>query len=180
MSTQTDAPITQLHHAPVSASPSNETQLAEALRHLLTQQGYPIDNIRLQDVISKHQNTDGSAVLSPEQLFDVLQEIGVSDTPEILTKPDAAVLPLLAYHQDKGWGVIDSQTPQGLWHFRQIDVHHNISTASCSLLLRIRLQHTPSSQKRRSFADLLKTDLKSYKGILFEAVIATFLINVLA
>ena len=180
MSTQTDAPITQLHHAPVSASPSNETQLAEALRHLLTQQGYPIDNIRLQDVISKHQNTDGSAALSPEQLFDVLQEIGVSDTPEILTKPDAAVLPLLAYHQDKGWGVIDSQTPQGLWHFRQIDVHHNISTASCSLLLRIRLQHTPSSQKRRSFADLLKTDLKSYKGILFEAVIATFLINVLA
>nr|WP_227691528.1 type I secretion system permease/ATPase [Psychrobacter aestuarii] len=162
------------------ASPSAQTQLVEALRHLLNEQGYPIDNIRLQDVIGKHQHIDNSAALRPEQVFEILQEIGVSDTPEILSAPDAAVLPLLAYHRDKGWGVIDSQTPQRLWHFRQADAQHHIATDSCTLLLRIRLQHTPSSQQRRSFSDLLKTDLKSYKGILFEAVIATFLINLLA
>ena len=130
---------------------SQQTQLVEALRHLLSEQGYPIDNIRLQDVIGKHQNATESGALSPEQVFDILQEIGVSDIPEVLRAPDAAVLPLLAYHNNKGWGVIDSLTPQKRWHFRQVEAQHHITADSCTLLLRIRLQHTPNAQSRRSF-----------------------------
>lgn len=96
--------------------------LADAIKHLLSQQSYPIDNIRLQEVVDRHHNLAFSHNQSSHRLNDViamLQDIGIDDAPEVLKQPDAAFLPLLAYRADMGWGVIDSQTPQGYWNFRQ-------------------------------------------------------------
>lgn len=105
-------------------SPSELTQtLADAIRHLLSQQGYPIDNVRLQDVIARHDglsaNNKGQAINELGGVIGVLKDVGINNTPEILEQPDAAFLPLLAYRADLGWGVIDGQTPQGSWNFRQ-------------------------------------------------------------
>lgn len=151
--------------------------LIDAIRHLLSQQGCPIDNIRLNDVVHQHTSLSHSEL---EDVVAVLKGIGIKDMPEILEQPDAAFLPLLAYRQDIGWGVIDSQTPQKTWNFRQENNHVHTHRDELALVLRIRLKDDHIKQRNASFSDLLKSDLGNYKGILFEAIIATFLINMLA
>lgn len=156
------------------------SSLVYAIKHLLSQQGYPIDNIRLNDVVSQHNQHSQHDIFELEGVVAVLKGIGIKDRPEILEQPDAAFLPLLAYHPDMGWGVIDSQTPQKTWNFRQEKNHTQTHSDELSLILRIRLKNEHIKQRSASFSDLLKSDLGNYKGILIEAIIATFLINMLA
>ena len=150
-------------------------QLAAALHTLLTQQGYPVDSVRLSGVIQ--QQTELTRLAS---IVKILEQLGVDQLPEALPMPDAAFLPLLALHPIQGWGVIHQQTPQGLWQFSQsekISVH---PSDAFTQLLRIRLESEPSKRKQLSFDQLLKKDLKNYRGIVVEAVVASFLINILA
>jgi len=157
--------------------------LTDAIKHLLGQQGYPVDNIRLHDVVKRHSEQSDIQSQSIHELggvIAVLQGIGITDTPEILEQPDAAFLPLLAYRTDLGWGVIDSQTPQKSWNFRQANQQVHTRAEELTLVMRIRLKEDHIKQRKASFSDLLKSDLGNYKGILAEAVIATFLINMLA
>lgn len=157
--------------------------LTDAIKHLLGQQGYPVDNIRLHDVVKRHSeqsDRQGQSIHELGGVIAVLQGIGITDTPEILEQPDAAFLPLLAYRSDLGWGVIDSQTPQKSWNFRQANKQVPTRADELALVLRIRLKEDHVKQRKASFSDLLKSDLGNYKGILAEAVIATFLINMLA
>lgn len=156
------------------------SSLVYAIKHLLSQQGYPIDNIRLNDVVSQHNQHSQHDIFELEGVVAVLKGIGIKDRSEILEQPDAAFLPLLAYHPDMGWGVIDSQTPQKTWNFRQEKNHTQTHSDELSLILRIRLKNEHIKQRSASFSDLLKSDLGNYKGILIEAIIATFLINMLA
>ena len=105
--------------------------LVEAIRHLLSQQGYPIDNIRLNDIVERHSallDRQGQSIHQLDGVIAVLQGVGINDTPEVLEEPDAAFLPLLAYQTGLGWGVIDSQTPQKNWNFRQADHHTPMRT----------------------------------------------------
>lgn len=157
--------------------------LVEAIRYLLSQQGYPVDNIRLNDVIRQHSDEsrgNRQNIREVGGIIAVLQGIGIKDMPELLEQPDAAFLPLLAYRADLGWGIIDSQTPQKSWNFRQENNHVHTRADELSLVLKIRLKDDHIKQRKVSFSDLLKSDLGNYKGILIEAVIATFLINMLA
>ncbi|MGP9558501.1 type I secretion system permease/ATPase [Psychrobacter sp. AOP7-A1-24] len=157
--------------------------LTDAIKHLLGQQGYPVDNIRLHDVVKRHSeqsDVQGQSIHELGGVIAVLQGIGITDTPEILEQPDAAFLPLLAYRSDMGWGVIDSQTPQKSWNFRQANQQVHTRAEELTLVMRIRLKEDHIKQRKASFSDLLKSDLGNYKGILAEAVIATFLINMLA
>lgn len=155
---------------------SNEIeQLAFSLHTLLTQQGYPIDKLRLYGVL--HQQTE---LMTLASIVKVLEQLGVDQLPESLPMPDAAFLPLLSLHPSQGWGVIEQQNPQGLWQFsqsEQISVH---PSDAFTQLLRIRLESEPSKRKQLSFDQLLKKDLKNYRGIVIEAVVASFLINMLA
>ncbi|MBO1517377.1 MULTISPECIES: type I secretion system permease/ATPase [Psychrobacter] len=157
--------------------------LIDAVRHLLGQQGYPVDNIRLHDVIERHQelfDRQGKSLHELSGVLAIFDDIGVKDIPEVLQEPDAAFLPLLAYRPDMGWGVVDGQTPQKNWRFRQEDASTPTRTEQLALVLRVRLKEDHIKQRTASFSDLLKSDLSNYKGVLFEAVIATFLINMLA
>ncbi|MCG3878709.1 type I secretion system permease/ATPase [Psychrobacter sp. Ps6] len=157
--------------------------LIDAIKHLLGQQGYPVDNIRLHDVIKRHSeqsDRQGQSIHDLGGVIAVLQGIGITDIPEILEQPDAAFLPLLAYRTDLGWGVIDSQTPQKSWNFRQANQQVHTRAEELTLVMRIRLKEDHIKQRKASFSDLLKSNLGNYKGILAEAVIATFLINMLA
>lgn len=158
--------------------------LADAIRHLLSQQGYPIDNVRLKEVAARYDgrsaNSKGQAINELGTVIAVLKDVGVDKTPEILEQPDAAFLPLLAYRPDLGWGVIDGQTPQKSWNFKQENNQIHTSIDELSLILRVRLSDEHIQRRKSSFTDLLKSDLGNYKGVLFEAIIATFLINMLA
>ena len=157
--------------------------LTDALRYLLSQQGYPIDNIRLHYMVERHSNMSAKPSKNVHQLgrvIAVLNGIGIDDIPKILAQPDAAFLPLLAYRSDIGWGIINNQTPQGTWNFRQENSQTLSSIDDLELILRIRLTDEHIKQRKSSFNDLLKSDLGNYKGIFAEAIVASFLINMLA
>ena len=183
LQTTSSQPVSHHDALPQSSEPNFTETLTDAIKHLLGQQGYPVDNIRLHDVVKRHSelsDRQGQSIHELGGVIAVLKGIGITDTPEILEQPDAAFLPLLAYRSDIGWGVIDSQTPQKIWNFRQADKQVHTRVDELSLVLRIRLQEDHVKQRKASFSDLLKSDLGNYKGILIEAVIATFLINMLA
>lgn len=183
LQTTSSQPVSHHDALPQSSEPNFTETLTDAIKHLLGQQGYPVDNIRLHDVVKRHSelsDRQGQSIHELGGVIAVLKGIGITDTPKILEQPDAAFLPLLAYRSDIGWGVIDSQTPQKIWNFRQADKQVHTRVDELSLVLRIRLQEDHVKQRKASFSDLLKSDLGNYKGILVEAVIATFLINMLA
>lgn len=164
--------------------PPLEQTLADAIRHLLNQQGYPVDNVRLQEIILRHMKK-ASANKGPEVntlggVVSVLKGVGVEDLPEILGEPDAAFLPLLAFRPDLGWGVIDAQTPQGRWNFNQLERQTHSRADELALILRVRLKDDHIKKRRFSFSELLSLDLKNYRTIVIEAVVASFLINFLA
>ncbi|WP_131667248.1 type I secretion system permease/ATPase [Psychrobacter pygoscelis] len=158
--------------------------LVDAIRHLLSQQGYPVDNVRLQEIVTRHAkkaaDNKAEGINTLGGVISVLQGVGVEDLPEILERPDPAFLPLLAYRKDMGWGVLDGQTPQGNWNFKQSDRQTHSRTDELSIILRVRLKEDHIRKRTASFSDLLKTDLRNYKHIVLEAVIASFLINMLA
>lgn len=151
-------------------------QLATALHTLLTQQGYPIDRVRLHGVISQQQQN----LHALAGIVSILKQLGIEQLPEMLAAPDAAFLPLLALHPTHGWGVIHQKNPQGLWQFQQRERTTAIHGKDCVQLLRVRLEDEPSKRKPFSFDQLLKKDLRNYRGIVIEAVVASFLINMLA
>ncbi|MDN3453511.1 MULTISPECIES: type I secretion system permease/ATPase [unclassified Psychrobacter] len=150
-------------------------QLAVALHTVLTQQGYPIDKMRLYGVLSQQPE-----LMTLASIVKVLEQLGVDQLPESLPIPDAAFLPLLALHPTQGWGIIDQKNPQGLWQFKQTAQSDAYPSATFTQLLRIRLDREPSKRKQLSFDQILKKDLKNYRGIVIEAVVASFLINMLA
>lgn len=158
--------------------------LADAIRHLLSQQGYPIDHVRLNEVVARYdgRSTNNSSQVINElgSVVAILKDVGIDTTPEILEQPDAAFLPLLSYRPDFGWGIIDGQTPQKSWNFRQENNYIHTRADELTLVLRIRLSDEHIQKRKSSFTDLLKSDLGNYKGVIFEAVLATFLINMLA
>ena len=151
------------------------TLLAAALHRLLTEQGYPVDNVRLNGVIQQQPD-----LLTLASIVKVLSQLGIDKLPEVLPIPDAAFLPLLALHPTQGWGIINQQNPQGLWQFSQPKQTSAYPSNTFTQLLRIRLEESPSKRRQFSFDQLLKKDLKNYRGIVVEAVVASFLINILA
>lgn len=172
----------ELITVPAVYSPKDEatqalaSQLAAALQRLLSQQGFPIDSTRLYGIINQ-QNTDLQLIAS---VINILNQLGVEKLPESLPAPDAAFLPLLALHPVQGWGVVQQQTPQGLWQFIQAEQTYTYSTQEFSQLLRVRLDNEPSVNRQMSFNEILKKDLRNYRGIVIEAVVASFLIGMLA
>ena len=174
------------HHELVPSSNELTTaqSLADALRHLLSQQGYPVDNIRLQDIIRKHDNPkaeeQGRGINTLGGFVEILRGLGIEESPEILEQPDAAFLPLIAYHSRYGWGLIDGKNPQGAWNLRQEAQTRHVILDELKLVLRLRLKDDHIKKKSASFTTLLKKDLSNYKGVVIEAVIASFLINFLA
>lgn len=188
MSTELKTNETNLELSPnldkVFEQPDVAQTLADAIRHLLSHQGYPIDNVRLKDVINRYSqqtaNDQGQGINTLGGVVGVLKGVGVDDMPEILEQPDAAFLPLLAYRPDLGWGVVDAQTPQGTWNFRQEGRQEASRVEQLAIILRIRLQDEHIKKRRATFSDLLRSNLSNYKGILLEAIVASFLINLLA
>ncbi|PIE47436.1 MAG: type I secretion system permease/ATPase [Gammaproteobacteria bacterium] len=163
----------------------NETSpfdnLSFALSQVLVHQGFPVDNIRMKDLVYTQSQSSGNPKLDTVgDVMAVLNGLDVGKTPEFLEQPDAAFLPLLALHPDLGWGVIDTQTPNGSWNFSQ----PNQSTTQAGNIflevLRLNLSEEKIDKSIGSFGDLIKADLSRYKSIVFEAIIASFLINMLA
>lgn len=155
-----------------------QNNLAYAFGQLLTHQGFPIDNIRLKDIV--HTQSKSGRVDTLGGAMAILNDLGVEEKFEVLNNPDGAYLPLLALHPQLGWGIVDAQTPQGSWQFSQ---HNQVTTHTSSSFIEVlRLGLTEEHIEKRSltFTQILKQNLLKYKAIVAETMIASFLINMLA
>ncbi|MDO4699486.1 MAG: ATP-binding cassette domain-containing protein [Moraxella sp.] len=154
----------------------NLNELGFAVATLLKEQGVPVDSNRL------HSAVDGIVGIDePEgQLLVLLQILGITDLPFILSEPDGAYMPLLAHHKELGFGRVVQQVQSGLWTFQQEKQQFTCRTSDLDFVAKIALTDEHIAQKNITFAQLLRQNLSEYKWVVVEAVIASFIINMLA
>ena len=155
--------------------------LGDALATLLKEQGISIDNNRLQAAL------DAIKLLTNQELqvLKVLQLLGINDLPRLLSAPDIGYLPLLAFHQQYGWGRIVQQVAPTQWLFVHHQQQYSVDGQHFRLIARVQLTNSlnptqPNQRQKLTFHQLLTNNLKNYRFVIAEAVIASLMINFLA
>lgn len=155
---------------------NQKQELAYAISMLLKEQSFPVDKNRLQTSIDKVD-----LQLSPkDSLSRLLLILGIQDIPRILPQPDGAFMPLLAYHERLGWGRIVQQIAQQQWLWQQSNQSVRCQSHEFSFIAKIQLSEQHIESRKVSFKQLLHTNLMKHKDVVAEAVIASFIINLLA
>lgn len=170
----TPAPTPEPPHVPPRLN--QEEYLAFTLASILKEQGFPVDKNRLKTA------TDSvMGVADPyAKLVMMLQVLGVSDVPEVLDAPDAAYMPLIVYHKHLGYGRIVKLMADGNWQLEQSGRMHRCRGDEFMFIAKLTLTDAHLAHKNSSFKELLIKNLKEHKSVVFEAVIASFVINFLA
>lgn len=155
---------------------NQKQELAYAISMLLKEQGFPVDKNRLQTSIDKVDLQSGPK----DSLSRLLLILGIQDIPRILPQPDGAFMPLLAYHEHLGWGRIVQQISQQQWLWQQSNQSVRCQSHEFSFIAKIQLSEQHIESRKVSFKQLLHTNLMKHKDVVAEAVIASFIINLLA
>lgn len=155
---------------------NQKQELAYAISMLLKEQGFPVDKNRLQTSIDKVDLQSGPK----DSLSRLLLILGIQDIPRILPQPDGAFMPLLAYHERLGWGRIVQQIAKQQWLWQQSNQSVRCQSHEFSFIAKIQLSEQHIANRKVSFKQLLHTNLMKHKDVVAEAVIASFIINLLA
>lgn len=154
---------------------SNPQELAYAVSILLKEQGYPVDKNRLQSSLE----TVLTAPTPDAAVFNILKALGIDGGIEILQAPDAAFMPLIAHHKSLGFGRI-VQFEQDNWSFVQQENSHRCRSGDFDLVAKIDIHAKTDERQNITFTKLLRESIIEHKGIVIEAMIASFIINLLA
>ena len=90
-----------------------KSQLSDAIAAIMSQQGNGFDKNRLHDAVEQI-----SSEMQPQSQLELLLKLMDLQVVHQFAQPDAVYLPLIAYHQQLGWGVITQQKGQD-WLFKQ-------------------------------------------------------------
>ncbi|UNU73748.1 peptidase domain-containing ABC transporter [Moraxella nasovis] len=160
----------------VSTTILNPEELAFALSILLKEQGFPVDKSRLQTALDRTKGISDPY----SSIMTMLQILGVHDIPERLDAPDGAYMPLIAYHKTLGFGRIVQQPQENQWLFAQEHGSRHCKADEFSMVARVILHENQALKQKVSFKTLLTDSVKSHKNVIIEAVIASFIISLLA
>lgn len=160
----------------LAVSNDQPMELSEAISMLLKEQGFPIDKTRLQQSISLIDPT----ALPADIIVTLLEILGVAGLPQVMTKPDGAYMPLLAYHAQYGWGRIVQQMATHQWLFQQSQQSLRCQGDEFNFIAKIQLSTADIEKREITFRQLLKNNLSQHKDVVFEAVLASLMINILA
>lgn len=146
-------------------------------------QGVALDGLRLQ---SSLQHLPEAA--DPLDVLGVLCQRMMLAEPVILAVPDRVQLPLLANHPVIGWCIIIDQDPLGRWLALSPTGTVPVDEASLrarTAIIPLAVSHSvltaPGSTSRiENFQEHVYTTLRQYRPRLFEAVLASAFIGVLA
>ncbi len=153
----------------------NAAELSSAVSILLKEQGFPVDKNRLQSSLDKAKQAP-----TPHASLEVmLQSLGVNDGFDVLEAPDAAFMPLIAYHHGLGFGRI-VRLEQDIWLFEQTTGMHRCRAEDFGLIAKVDIRARAQSQQNITFTKLLKQSILTHKTVVIEAVIASFIISLLA
>lgn len=160
----------------LAVSNDQPMELSEAISMLLKEQGFPIDKTRLQQSISLIDPT----ALPADIIVTLLEILGVAGLPQVMTKPDGAYMPLLVYHAQYGWGRIVQQMATHQWLFQQSQQSLRCQGDEFNFIAKIQLSTAQIEKREITFRQLLKNNLSQHKDVVFEAVLASLMINLLA
>lgn len=154
---------------------TNPQELVHATSIILKEQGYPVDKNRMQSSLAQA----AQATTPKDSLEILLQSLGIYNGIQTLEAPDAAFMPLLGHHKILGFGRI-VQLEQDSWVFIQQDKTHRCRSEDFDLVAKIDIRAVADRQQKITFAELLKENILEHKSIVIEAVIASFIISLLA
>lgn len=149
-----------------------KSQLSDAIAAIMSQQGNGFDKNRLHDAVEQI-----SSEMQPQSQLELLLKLMDLQVVHQFAQPDAVYLPLIAYHQQFGWGVITQQKGQD-WLFKQNGQQQMIQAFELSCITQI--DSSNAKVTINAFAQFLRENLAQHKQVILEAVIASLLINFLA
>lgn len=149
--------------------------LGLAVFELLKDVGVTVDKNRLDTALARVSGLDDYET----KLIALLEILGVVDEPDIMEEPDAAYMPLLVHHESLGFGRIVQK--YGLsWVFEGANGRVTCKASDLDFVAKIRVSDKLIGERRVSFHELLVQNLKEHKRVVIEAVVASFIINLLA
>lgn len=149
-----------------------KSQLSDAIAAIMSQQGNGFDKNRLHDAVQQI-----SSEMQPQSQLELLLKLMDLQVVHQFAQPDAVYLPLIAYHQQLGWGVITQQKGQD-WLFKQNGQQQMIQAFELYFITQI--DSSTAKVTINAFAQFLRENLAQHKQVVLEAVIASLLINFLA
>ncbi|HCA5061093.1 TPA: type I secretion system permease/ATPase [Acinetobacter baumannii] len=149
-------------------------ELGQAISYIFRHYGVAVDATRLNDGLS-HCSTQADQI---QDVVKVLQAFTLPE-PEILSEPDPAFFPLLAYQHGVGWGVITERQADGRYVFKRSTQSSLLDAHVFSSLLNLSLNSVTAAENQ-TFSAILFKKLRSYRSVVGEAIIATIIINILA
>jgi len=149
-----------------------KSQLSDAIAAIMSQQGNGFDKNRLHDAVQQI-----SSEMQPQSQLELLLKLMDLQVVHQFAQPDAVYIPLIAYHQQLGWGVITQQKGQD-WLFKQNGQQQMIQAFELSCITQI--DSSTATVTINAFAQFLRENLAQHKQVVLEAVIASLLINFLA
>ncbi|STZ64242.1 RTX-I toxin determinant B [Moraxella lacunata] len=154
---------------------TSNNALGIAVFELLKDVGVTVDKNRLDTALGRVSDFDDHE----ERLTHLLGILGIFDEPDVMDEPDAAYMPLFAHHQKLGYGRIVQK--YGLsWLFESVEGRVSCQSSDLDFVAKIRVSDKLVAEKKVGFHELLVQNLKEYKRVVVEAVVASFIINLLA
>lgn len=154
---------------------TSNNALGIAVFELLKDVGVTVDKNRLDTALGRVSDLDDHE----ERLTHLLGILGIFDEPDVMDEPDAAYMPLFAHHQKLGYGRIVQK--YGLsWLFESTEGRVSCQSSDLDFVAKIRVSDKLVAEKKVGFHELLVQNLKEHKRVVVEAVVASFIINLLA
>lgn len=105
---------------------------------------------------------------------------GLEGRPHVLPAPVPENLPFVCWEAERGWLVVVSQSANGNWKARDVS-GNTVELAGLEACECVALPHkSDSAQPAPSAAGLVWQSIIHYRGVFFDAIVATTLVNLLA
>jgi ATP-binding cassette subfamily C protein LapB len=151
-------------------------QLSWSFRRIAQIQGSSIDRLRLKDAES-YLSEDLDSL---EDVRVLCEQLDIKIQRVELKEPDRTLLPLLAYVNGSGWGVVTDRHPDGSWLFVQEKKEAYLSGNDDVAVLALIETGQLVNDKTGLFSSLIGKVFSSHKGVISEVVFASIFINALA
>ena len=157
------------------------TPFLYTLARLAQLQSEAVDRTALHEAAKAAEGQDPQT-----QLATVCRHLQVKPA-QWLRAPDAAAVPALLYHPERGWGLLRGLNAQGLWLAEWLDSEAQrwnevllqpADLAACAIA-RVRLLK-PFAAHRSPVLRLIADELLAHKGMLLDAALGGVVINLIA
>ncbi len=153
------------------------SSLSWAVMTAARRQGVVIDSVRLDAAIATAMGKNGSAAIDLQVLCTALSlpKAQQSDIPE------RAQLPMLGVVNERGWGIIVDQRPDGRWIFISEEGHALISDSDLiDGAYRLDFAALGAKDGQNGFERVFKEALAEFRPIILEVVIASVVMSIIA